>query len=187
LGTKVIHAHSPQAKGRVERVFGTLQDRLVKEIRLEGISTREEANEFLESYLPRFNEQFMRAARGEGDLHRSIPEEINLWEILCIKGNRTINDGYIIKWRRRVFILNNPSIALRRRKVEVREHFDGKITVKFKGRYLDCHEVFEVKPKREEAERKVESKQPHQRYKYTPPQEHPWKKYNYKGKPNPWS
>lgn len=67
----------------------------------------------------------------------------------------------------------------------VREHFDGKITVKFKERYLDCYEVFEVKPKREE--KKVELKQPHKRYKYTPPLEHPWKKYNYKGKINPWS
>jgi hypothetical protein len=186
LGIRVIHANSPQAKGRVERVFGTLQDRLVKEMRLEGISTKEEANEFLVSYLPRFNEQFMRAARKEGDLHRPIPEEMNLREIFCIKGNRTINDGCIIKWSRRMFILDNPSTALRRRKVVVREHFDGEITVKYKDRYLDCHEVFEVKPQREERE-KTEPKQPHKRYKYTPPLEHPWKKYNYKGKLNPWS
>ena len=186
LGIRVIHANSPQAKGRVERVFGTLQDRLVKEMRLEGISTKEEANEFLEGYLPRFNEQFMKAARKEGDLHRPIPEEMNLREIFCIKGNRTINDGCIIKWSRRMFILDNPSMALRRRKVVVREHFDGEITVKYKDRYLGCHEVFEVKPKREEEE-KTEPKQPHKRYKYTPPLEHPWKKYNYKGKLNPWS
>jgi hypothetical protein len=186
LGIKVIHANSPQAKGRVERVFGTLQDRLVKEMRLEWIVTKEEANEFLKSYLPRFNEQFMRAARKEGDLHRSIPEEINLREIFCVKGNRTINDGGIIKWSRRMFILDNPSTALRRRKVVVREHFDGEITVKYKDRYLDCHEVFEVKPQREE-KKKTEPKQPHKRYKYTPPLEHPWKKYNYKGKLNPWS
>jgi hypothetical protein len=62
-----------------------------------GCQDKEEANEFLNSYLPRFNEQFMRAARKEGDLHRPIPEEMNLQEILCIKGNRTINDGCIIK------------------------------------------------------------------------------------------
>jgi len=157
-------------------------------MRLKGISTREEANEFLVSYLPQFNEQFMRAARGEGDLHRPVPDEINLREILCIKGNRTIKDGCIIKWRRRVFVLNNPSIALRRRKVEVREHFDGEITFKYKERYIDCHEVFEVKPKREEKKEKMtKTKEPHKRYKYTPPLEHPWKKYNYKGKLNPWS
>lgn len=188
LGIRVIHANSPQAKGRVERVFGTLQDRLVKEMRLEGIETREEANKFLDIYLPRFNEQFMRAARGEGDLHRPLPKEINLREILCVKGYRTINDGCIIKWRRRVFVLNSPSIALRRRKVEVREHFDGEITFRYKGRYIDCHEVFEVKPEREEKkEKRIQPKEPHKRYKYIPPLEHPWKKYNYKGKLNPWS
>jgi len=119
---------------------------LVKEMRLKKISTREQANTFLERYLPRYNERFKRVARKEGDLHRPFPEEVNLREIFCIKGNRTINDGYIIKWRRRVFILDNPSIALRRRKAEVREHFDGRMTIKFKDRYLDYHEVYETQP-----------------------------------------
>ena len=73
-----------------------------------------------------------------------------------------------------------------RRKVEVREHFDGKLTFKFRRRYLECHEVFEVKTKKVEDERKILQKQPHKRYKYTPPLEHPWKKYNYKGKLNQW-
>ena len=80
------------------------------------------------------------------DLHRPLPEEMDLREIFCLKGTRIINDGYIIKWKNRLFILDNPSLALRRRKVEVREHFDDEITFKFKGRHLDCHEVFEVKP-----------------------------------------
>ena len=186
LGIRVIHAHSPQAKGRVERVFGTLQDRLVKEMRLKGISEKEPANKFLKGYLPRFNEQFMRTARGEGDLHRSVPKEINLREILCIKGNRTINDGCIIKWKRRIFILDNSSIALRRRKVEVREHFDGEITIKFNGRYLDGHEVFEVKLMRENNIQKPVTVQKRKPSKYKPTLEHPWKKYNYKGKLNPW-
>lgn len=186
LGIRVIHAHSPQAKGRVERVFGTLQDRLVKEMRLKGISEKEQANKFLKGYLLRFNEQFMRAARGEGDLHRSIPKEINPREILCIKGNRTINDGCIIKWKRRIFILDNSSIALRRRKVEVREHFDGEITIKFNGRYLDCHEVFEVKLMREVNIQRPAIVQKRKPSKYKPPLKHPWKKYNYKGKLNPW-
>lgn len=186
LGIEMIHADSPQAKGRVERLFGTLQDRLIKDMRLAKISSIEEANTFLEEYLEDYNERFSRVPKREGDLHQPLPEEINLREIFCLKGIRTINDGYIIKWKNRLFILDNPSLALRRRKVEVREHFDGEITFKFKGRYLDCHEVFEVKTKRIETERKVVQKQPHKRYKYTPPLDHPWKKYNYKGKLNPW-
>lgn len=180
LGVKVMHAHSPQAKGRIERAFGTLQDRLVKEMRLKGITTKEEANHYLESYLPGFNEQFTRMARKEGDLHRSLPEEVDLREILCIKATRTINDGYIIRWKRRVFLLDNPSLVLRRQKVEVREHFDGRITVKYKDRYLDCHEVYETKPlKQTKVEKTVKEKQ-RKKSKYKPPPDHPWNKYRYK-------
>ena len=186
LKIEMIHADSPQAKGRVERLFGTLQDRLIKDMRLAKTKSIEEANTFLEEYLEDYNERFSRPPKREGDLHRPLPEEINLREIFCLKGTRTINDGYIIKWKNRLFILDKPSLALRRRKIEVREHFNGEITFKFKGRYLDCHEVFEVKPKKAETESNFVQKQPHKRYKYTPPLEHPWKKYNYKGKLNPW-
>ncbi|MFC2169428.1 ISNCY family transposase [Acidobacteriota bacterium] len=180
LGIKILHAHSPQAKGRIERAFGTLQDRLVKEMRLKGINTKEEANEFLRSYLPGFNEQFMKMARKEGNLHRPLPEEVDLREILCIKATRTINDGYIIRWKQRVFLLDNPSLVLRRQKVEVREHFNGRITLKYKGRYLDCHEVYETKPLKEaKVERSVKEKE-RKKSKYKPSPEHPWNKYRYK-------
>lgn len=73
LGVEIIHAHSPQAKGRIERLFKTLQDRLVKELRLRGISTIEEANKFLDSYyLREFNRKFSRKALNKGNLHRPI-------------------------------------------------------------------------------------------------------------------
>jgi len=146
-------------------------------MRLKGISTREEANEFLVSYLPQFNEQFMRAARGEGDLHRPVPDEINLREILCIKGNRTIKDGCIIKWRRRVFVLNNPSIALRRRKVEVREHFNGQMEIKFNDRYLKFKEIRNQNAMPEPKARKVIVTAVKKKPKYIPPSDHPWKKH----------
>lgn len=188
LKIEMIHADSPQAKGRVERLFGTLQDRLIKDMRLAKISTIEEANAFLEGYLEDYNKRFARAPKREGNLHRPVPEGVELREIFCIKGTRTINDGYIIQWKKRFFILDSPSLALRRRKVKVHDHFDGKINFKYKDRYLDCHEVFEVKPKKEnKKEKKEKPKEPHKRYKYTPPLEHPWKKFNYKGKLNPWS
>jgi hypothetical protein len=177
LGVKVMHANSPQAKGRIERAFGTLQDRLVKEMRLKGITTKEEANHYLESYLPGFNEQFTRVAPKEGDLHRSLPEDLDLKEIFCIKATRTINDGYIIRWKGRVFLLDNPSLVLRKQKVEFREHFDGRITVKYKNRYLGCHEVFETKPPKQ---KKVPKEKQRKKSKYKPPPEHPWNKYRYK-------
>lgn len=185
LRIEMIHADSPQAKGRVERLFGTLQDRLIKDMRLAKIKSIEEANVFLDGYLEDYNERFSRSARRDGDLHRSIPEDVNLREIFCIRGTRTINDGYIIRWKNRTFILDKPSLTLRRRKVEVREHFDGQITFKHKGNYLDCHEVFEVKPKKQEEVRLAVAK-PRKKSKYHPSREHPWKKRQYKGMLDRW-
>jgi len=73
LGVGLIHAHSPQAKGRVERLFNTLQDRLVKEMRLRGISSIPQANEFLKEYLPIYNRRFARKAAQAENLHRPVP------------------------------------------------------------------------------------------------------------------
>jgi len=96
LGVKVIHANSPQAKGRVERLFGTLQDRLVKEMRLRGIRTKEEANVFLRRYLPTFNKKFRVPAAKEADLHMSLPKGFDLDDFLCIKTNRVArNDNTV--------------------------------------------------------------------------------------------
>lgn len=92
LGVQIIHAHSPQAKGRVKRMFRTLQDRLVKEMRLKGISTIAEANKFLKHYLPLYNRKFARKAQKEADLHRAIPEGMNLDKILCIRTERTVRN-----------------------------------------------------------------------------------------------
>ena len=78
LGVEVIHALSPQAKGRVERLFGVLQDRLVKEMRLRGITTKDEANAFLEEYLPRYNERFRVCPAHEADVHVTLPRHVDL-------------------------------------------------------------------------------------------------------------
>ena len=186
LGIEIIHANAPQAKGRIERTFGTLQDRLVKELRLAGVSTIEEANRFLEEFKLRHNERFAKMALKQGDLHRRLPMGIKFRDILCIKAKRTIANDYTIRWRGRRFVIDDPSQAMRRQKVEVREHLDGQMSLKFKSRSLDCREILEAKPKKEE-KIKTDPKQPHKRYKYTPPPDHPWKKYNYKGELNPWA
>ena len=109
LGIKVIHANSPQAKGRIERTFGTLQDRLVKEMRLAGVARCDEANRFLDRYLPIHNRRFMKAPLRPQDLHRPVPKSLNLDDIFCLQGIRTVNNGYIIKWRSRTFVLTRPS------------------------------------------------------------------------------
>jgi len=83
--------HLAYFRDTVERVFGTLQDRLVKEMRLAQVSTFGQVNRFLESYLPRFNAQFEREALRPGDLHQPLSQEINLEETFCLKAQRTIH------------------------------------------------------------------------------------------------
>jgi hypothetical protein len=173
-GIKAIHANSPQAKGRIERTFGTLQDRLVKEMRLAGVSTCEEANRFLDVYLPAHNRRFMKEPLRPQDLHRPVPKSLNLDDIFCLQGIRTVNNGYIIKWGSRTFVLTRPSLTLRRQKVVVREWFDGRLSIRFKGKELEYKEVDTLQPK--PAVRVFAVKFRRKPPKYIPPPTHPWKR-----------
>jgi transposase len=172
LGIKIIHAHSPQAKGRIERAFATLQDRLVKELRLASVSTLEDANRFLESYLPRYNAQFEREPREPKDLHRLLPKTIKLEEIFCLKTVRTILDGYIIRWKGKRFVIEEPTRRMLGRPATVMLHFDGRMVIRYEGRDLGYREIPE-RPKRLPAVPVVRPKPP----KYIPPPTHPWKVY----------
>jgi len=176
LGIEVIHAHSPQAKGRVERVFATLQDRLLKEMRLESVSTKEAANAFLEGFLVRYNKRFAMDPLKKADLHRRLPRGVRLRDIFCIKAYRTITNGYVVKWRGKMFLIENPTIAMRRRKVEVREHFDGEIVLRFNRRNLKYREITEEK-KKVRKEIKEVSEPCKKKGKYIPPSDHPWRRH----------
>ncbi|MCX6569509.1 MAG: ISNCY family transposase [Candidatus Aminicenantes bacterium] len=172
LGIKIIHAHSPQAKGRIERAFATLQDRLVKELRLASVSTLGDANRFLESYLPRYNAQFEREPREPKDLHRLLPKTIKLGEIFCLKTVRTILDGYIIRWKGKRFVIEEPTRRMLGRPATVMLPFDGRMVIRYEGRDLGYREIPE-RPKRIPAVPVVRPKPP----KYIPPPTHPWKVY----------
>ena len=172
LGIQVIHAHSPQAKGRIERMFATLQDRLVKEMRLASISTLEAANRFLESYLPQFNAQFEREALRPGDLHRPLPKRVNLEEIFCLKAQRTIHNGYFVRWKGKRFAIEEPSRRMKGRPGLVIAHFDGRMIIRFEGQDLKYREIKEQE-QRPQPKPVVRPKPP----KYTPPANHPWRAY----------
>lgn len=148
LGIKVIHARSPQAKGRVERLFATLQDRLVKELRLANISTLDDANIFLEKYLIKFNSQFSRPAKENVSFFNRLSSHINLNWICAIKDIRTISSDYTIHWRARLFLLLNPVPRLKRRRVEIREFLDGSLKFIDKNSILAVREITDVDIKR---------------------------------------
>jgi transposase len=133
LGIELIYAGSPQAKGRVERLFETFQDRLVKELRLENAKTVEEANKCLKVYLPKFNKQFMVAAKKSGDLHRGA-QGINLDEILSIQTEKPLrNDRTIVHDKQWYQVL----AKTRARKVTVYEYVNGQVAIKHNKNRLE--------------------------------------------------
>ena len=176
LEIEIIHAHSPQAKGRIERVFGTLQDRLVKEMRLEGITTIKGANEFLDRFTPRYNKRFAREALRESDLHRRLPRGMRLESVFCLKETRTIMNDYTVRWRGKRYLIKTPSIAIRRRKVEVREYFDDRIELRFKNRILKHIEIAKERQEMKGGER-TKQREIGKKGKYIPPADHPWRRH----------
>jgi len=138
LGIVSITAHSPQAKGRVERLFGTLQDRLVAELRLAGAATREEANRVLAAYLPRFNAHFAVPAAIAASAWRPLPPEADPWQICCLRYVRVVGrDDTVRLGEHRLQLLpvrGHDTYA--RCRVEVREHLDGSLSVWHQGHSL---------------------------------------------------
>jgi hypothetical protein len=134
LGVTVIAAHSPQAKGRVERNHGVDQDRLVKELRLAGISTIAEANRFLEkTYLPKMNQKFSLPAAKPEDAHVPLGN-VNLKDIMCLQYERTIANNFVIRFETRLFqiLKTNKRLPRPRDKVTIRIALDGNLTVLWK-------------------------------------------------------
>jgi hypothetical protein len=143
LGIEVLAANSPQAKGRVERNHGVDQDRLVKELRLEGISTIAGANRFLPgSYLPKMNAKFGRPALSDEDAHVS-PDGFNLDDILCMEDERKVSNDYIVRFHARLFqILPGAKVKPRPGDtVVVRTKLDTSIEIIWKDKPLLVKEV----------------------------------------------
>jgi transposase len=189
LGVKLIYAHSPQAKGRIERIFETLQDRLVKEMRLAGINTEDAANRFLETYLPGFNHQFGRIPLTQENLHRSIPKGFCLEDIFCLKETRLIARDYTVRWKSRTFRIQKPSLTLKRQRLCVMEQFDGTIRMKFNCKTIPFIEVTHKIPQLTSERPTPLPKEPFtSRRPWLPPIDHPWRRRFLAPKPKPhWS
>lgn len=137
LGVEVIHAYSPQAKGRVERLFRTFQDRLIKELRLAGIQSLPEANGFLKGFLVRYNRRFSRPPRQAGNLHRPAPAGKMLSQVLCEKEPRVVTNDGTIQIDGQRFQLLPPGIRpLAKKGVLVTISPKGKMRVLYEGREL---------------------------------------------------
>lgn len=142
VGIQQIFALSPQAKGRVERMLETFQDRLTTERRLASANTIGEASSVLQRFLPRFNARFAVAAEQPETAYRPVPEELSLTETVCLKDTRKVTRGNTVKCQWQVLQLlpeaERPSYAGLR--VEVLERADGELLIRYQGEAVDYQE-----------------------------------------------
>jgi len=166
LGVEMIYAYSAQAKGRIERLFGVLQDRLIKEMRLQGVKTKEEANNFLKKYLPRYNKKFGVVAAHEADVHVKLPRHYKLDKYLCMKTNRTVRNDNTVSFNGKLYQVENKTRA---KKVTVEEKLNGSMHILSDDVDLKFKEITE-RPKKQ-----IPAKQHKLRKKHIPSHDHPWR------------
>jgi len=138
LGIISITSLSPQARGRIERLWGTFQDRLKSELRIAGARTIEEADRVLWDFLPRFNERFAVPAGEPGLAYRPLPDGLNPDEVFCFKYERSVSKDNVVRFgRHRLQIMpTNGRLSYAKAKVEVHERMDGSLAVYHKGQCL---------------------------------------------------
>ena len=177
IGIKLIKANSPQAKGRIERMNKTLQDRLIKELRLANISTMEKANEFLKEYIPKFNAKFSVLPNRITNLHKPLNRAMRarLSQIFSIQDKRKVMNDYTIRFKTKFYQLNEiqPTTVYKKDIVIVEKHLNGEIKINLKEHYLNYTELPE-RPKREIDIKLIAltNRKPSQ---WRPPADHPWK------------
>src|SRR3989344_3201210 len=178
LSIEVIFANSPQAKGRVERLFKTLQDRLVKEMRLKGIKTQKEGTRFFrEVYIPMHNAKFAVAPREKADLHRPVLKSDNLQRILTIQSKRLVSKDLIAHYKNTRYQLlpkEGYRYTLKKATVVVEEKQDGKIVFRYKDQVIPSS-VAVQKVRRQKAPQVVSSKDFKEDRIRTPAFDHPWR------------
>ena len=178
LDIAILCANSPQAKGRVERANQTLQDRLVKELRLQGISSMEQANTYLPEFIANFNQRFGVLPRSQHDAHRPLAAPENLAHILAWQEPRTLSKNLTLQFKKVVYQIqtDRPTYALRNTQVTVCEDAIGQVTILYKAKPL----AFTIFHKQEHQTEIVDTKEvdrvlQNQRKVYKPPPDHPWR------------
>jgi hypothetical protein len=176
LDIQIICAHTPQAKGRVERAIQTLQDRLPKELRLRKISSWQDGNAFLPEFIHDFNQRFAVQPRSDLDAHRPLSNQDDLDQILTWQETRILSKNLTIQFRKTVYQIQTkrPTYALRHAPVTVCLDAQENLSILYKGKPLD-HTIFHKQAKQSEI---VDPKQLNAlvRKPYKPAPDHPWRK-----------
>jgi hypothetical protein len=191
LGIQLIAARSPQAKGRIERLWGTFQDRLVKALREAGASNLEAANQVLVSFLPKYNQRFRVKPAQEGTAYVPWPKEYRAKDYFCFKHLRTVtNDNTIPFDGHRLQIPPGPKRrSYAKAKVEVQQHLDGQLEIRYQAMSLVTFQPADEQPVRvkkfsplpedETPKKQMQQKpalKPKERKPFKPAADHPWRK-----------
>ena len=179
LGVEVICANSPEAKGRVERLFGTLQDRMVKEMRLRDMKERDEANLYIyQNYIPDHDRRFSVPAKNPTDAHRPLTDDLKarLSSIFSIQSKRRVNNDYTVQFKTCWFQLEaTEGVAVYKRdEVIIEERLDDTIHIRLKSKYLK-YRILPERPKPTYVPIvALTAKKPIPK----PPKDHPWRRWN---------
>jgi transposase len=144
LGVELIAAHSPQAKGRVERRHAVFQDRWVKELRLRNIRSMDQANDFLEGvFLDDLNRRYAIKPRRREDLHRAVKAKASLNEVLCVQEERVVGRDWCVRWQNRFLQIDerHEALNLAGRRVLIKHLADGRLLVEREGERLTAGEI----------------------------------------------
>jgi transposase InsO family protein len=183
LDIRFLAARSPQAKGRIERLFGTLQDRLVKEMRLQKIDTIEKANRFLENvFIPAWEKRFTVMARNPVDAHQPLGKEHRLESIFSIRKPRDVSADYTVSWDGKKWAIARSDVTagLRGARIEVELRLDGSLWGRYRNSFLALKQCARPTPvlvetssglRPSEVSTKIKPKK-----KCIPPPDHPWRK-----------
>jgi hypothetical protein len=171
LGIGIVEAHSPQAKGRVERKHGVCQDRLVKELRLEQVSNIAGGNALLPAWTASINEKYAVPAASEADMHRALPGGCNLRAVFCLEEQRTLGKDWTVQYLNRWFqIPRQQKLPQSGAKLTVQLWHDGSVHILHKGRRLQSMELAQRPTKAVVMKHKIEEKTP-----APPAADHPWR------------
>ena len=177
LSIEPISAHSAQAKGRIERLFNTFQDRLIKEMRLANISTLEQGNRFLEEvFLPQYRAKYSVEPRSKANLHKvlSQKEKASLDSIFSRQYVRVIKNDFTVSFNKQWYQLskNQPVTICKKDTVIVEEHLDKSIKLRLRGKHLN-HQIIPERPKKI---KDISWVIPAKKSGYIPPANHPWRR-----------
>lgn len=181
LEINMIFAHSPQAKGRIERAFGTLQERLVWEMRIERICTIEEANSFLPKFFKKYNSKYAEQPSNPIDAYRPLNQVNSLKYILSTKEERKVSKDLEVHYKNQIYQLSTPpglKLNLKNAKVFVINTLDGSLAFEYQGHILKhvCYRELEYQEPEISTDRLLENWKDRRGLKSKPSKNHPWKR-----------